>query len=73
MTQRNIRKTQLKTFKRFVKEEADKYYTLDLYSDMTKEEIVFYTNQLLQLILKMLKKADVLITAEPVLAGEQQS
>ena len=50
-----MKKSTIKTFKRFIKEEKEKYYTLDLYQDMTNEEVVYYSNQLLQLTLKMLK------------------
>jgi hypothetical protein len=49
-----MKKSTIKTFKRFIKEEKEKYYTLDLYQDMTNEEVVYYSNQLLQLTLKML-------------------
>ena len=62
-----MKKTTIKTFKRFIKEEKEQYYTLDLYSDMSKEDVVYYSNQLLQLTLKMLKNTDVIVTVEPVL------
>ena len=64
-----MKKSTIKTFKRFIKEE---YYTLDLYQDMTKEEVVYYSNQLLQLTLKMLKNTDVVVTVEPVLDSEEE-
>lgn len=63
---------QIKSFRRFMKEEKEKYYTLDLYQDMTKEEITYYSNQLFQLTLKMLKDSDVVVTVEPVLDGKEE-
>jgi hypothetical protein len=66
-----MKKSTIKTFKRFIKEEKETYYTLDLYKSMSKEEIVFYSNQLLQLTLKMLKNTDVIVTVEPVLDSEE--
>lgn len=67
-----MKKSTIKTFKRFIKEEKEKYYTLDLYQDMTKDEVVFYSNQLLQLTLKMLKNTDVVVTVEPVIDSEEE-
>jgi hypothetical protein len=67
-----MKKSTIKTFKRFIKEEKEKYYTLDLYQDMTKEEVVYYSNQLLQLTLKMLKNTNVVVTVEPVLDSEEE-
>jgi hypothetical protein len=67
-----MKKSTIKTFKRFIKEEKEKYYTLDLYQDMTNEEVVYYSNQLLQLTLKMLKNTDVVVTVEPVLDSEEE-
>lgn len=67
-----MKKSTIKTFKRFIKEEKEKYYTLDLYQDMTKDEVVYYSNQLLQLTLKMLKNTDVVVTVEPVLDSEEE-
>jgi hypothetical protein len=67
-----MKKSTIKTFKRFIKEEKEKYYTLDLYQDMTKEEVVYYSNQLLQLTMKMLKNTDVLVTVEPILDSDEQ-
>ncbi|MBT8567223.1 hypothetical protein G6698_04335 [Polynucleobacter paneuropaeus] len=63
---------QIKSFRRFMKEEKEKYYTLDLFPDMTKEDVVYLFNELLPLTLKMLKKGQVLITVEPVLVGEEE-
>jgi len=63
---------QIKSFRRFMKEEREKYYTLDLVPDMTKEDVVYLFNELLPLTLKMLKEGQVLITVEPVLDSEEQ-
>ena len=63
---------QIKSFRRFMKEEKEKYYTFDLYQDMTKEEVTYYSNQLFQLTLKMLKDSDVVVTVEPVLDGKEE-
>ncbi|BDW12057.1 hypothetical protein PSHI8_21410 [Polynucleobacter sp. SHI8] len=63
--------TKIKTFKRFIKEEKEQWYSLDLYQNMTKEEVTFYVNQLLQLTFKMLKNSDVVLTLEPVLDDEE--
>ena len=62
----------IKKFKRYLKEEHEMYYTLDLLPSMTKEDIVYLFNELLPLTLKMLKEGQVLITVEPVLDGEEE-
>ena len=67
-----MKKSTIKTFKRFIKEEKEKWYSLDLYSDMSKEDVVYYMNELVPLTLKMLKNTDVLISVEPVLDSEEQ-
>ena len=67
-----MKKSTIKSFRRFMKEEKEKWYSLDLYSDMTKEEVVYYMNQLLPLTLKMLKNTDVVISVEPVLDSERE-
>ena len=67
-----MKKTTIKTFKRFIKEENEKWYSLDLYSDMNKEDVIYYMNELIPLTLKMLKNTDVVISVEPVLDSEQQ-
>jgi hypothetical protein len=64
----------IKPFRTFIKEQESKknqdinyYTTLNLYSDMSNEDVVYYMNQLLKEVYKMLKKSDeVLITLEPV-------
>ena len=67
-----MKKSTIKTFKRFIKEEKEKWYSLDLYSDMSKEDVIFYMNELVPLTLKMLKNSDVVISVEPVLDSEEQ-
>ena len=67
-----MKKTTIKTFKRFIKEENEKWYSLDLYSDMNKEDVIHYMNELIPLTLKMLKNTDVVISVEPVLDSEEQ-
>lgn len=67
-----MKKSTIKTFKRFIKEEDEKWYSLDLFSDMTKEDVVFYMNQLLPLTLKMLKNSNVVISVEPVLDSKEE-
>ena len=67
-----MKKTTIKTFKRFIKEENEKWYSLDLFSDMSKEDVVFYMNQLLPLTLKMLKNSNVVISVEPVLDSKEE-
>jgi len=67
-----MKKTTIKTFKRFIKEENEKWYSLDLFSDMTREDVVFYMNQLLPLTLKMLKNSNVVISVEPVLDSKEE-
>ena len=67
-----MKKSTIKTFKRFIKEEKEKLYSLDLYSDMSKEDVIYYMNELVPLTLKMLKNSDVVISVEPVLDSEEQ-
>ena len=67
-----MKKSPIKTFKRFMKEEKEKFYTCDLFPEMTKDDVVYLFNELLPLTLKMLKSGQVLITVEPVLDGEEE-
>ena len=67
-----MKKSSIKTFKRFMKEEKEKFYTCDLFPDMERENVVYLFNELLPLTLKMLKNGQVLITVEPVLDGEEE-
>ena len=62
----------IKSFNRFMKEEKEKFYTCDLYPNMTREDVIYLFNELLPLTLKMLKNGPVLITVEPVLDGEEE-
>ena len=63
---------QIKTFKRFIKEETEKLYSLDLYSDMTKEEVVYLMNQLFPLMYKMLKNTDITVSVVPMIDSEEE-
>ena len=65
-------KKSIKTFKRFMKEQKDTYYTCDLFPDMTKDDVIICFNELLPLTLKMIKQSQVLITVEPVVDREEQ-
>ena len=67
-----MKKTTIKTFKRFIKEDREKWYSLDLYSDMSKEDVIYYMNELLPLTMKMLKNSDVKISVEPILDSDEQ-
>jgi predicted hydrolase (HD superfamily) len=66
-----MKKTTIKTFKRFIKEDREKWYSLDLYSDMSKEDVIYYMNELLPLTMKMLKNSDVKISVEPILDSNE--
>ena len=55
-----------------MKEEREKYYTVDLQPNMGKEDVIYLFNELLPLTLKMLKNGQVLITVEPKLDGEEE-
>lgn len=66
------KKPQIKTFKRYLREERETYYTLDLIPTMNKEDIAYLFNELLPLALKMLKEGKVLITIEPIFEGEEK-
>jgi hypothetical protein len=65
------KKTKIKTFKRFIKEEQEKWYSLDLYSDMTKEEVIYLMNQLFPLMYKMLKNTNVTVSVVPMIDSEE--
>ncbi len=62
----------IKTFKRYLKEDREKYYTLKLVPDMSKQDVDYLFNELQLLTLKMLKNTEVLITVEPILDSEEQ-
>jgi hypothetical protein len=55
-----------------MKEEREKYYTVDLQPNMSKEDVIYIFNELLPLTLKMLKNGPILITVEPKLDGEEE-
>lgn len=57
----------LKTFKRYLKEQSEIFYTLDFDSDMTKSEVNYLVLQTVPLVMKMLKNGDVRFVIEPLL------
>ena len=65
-------KTSIKTFKRYLKEERNKWYSLDLTSDMTKDDVIVRMNELLPYTFKLLKQGDVVIKVEPVPEMEEE-
>lgn len=65
-------KSSIKTFKRYLKEERNKWYSLDLTSDMTKDDVIVRMNELLPYTFKLLKQGDVVIKVEPVPEMEEQ-
>jgi hypothetical protein len=65
-------KTTIKTFKRYLKEERNKWYSLDLTSDMTKDDVIVRMNELLPYTFKLLKQGDVVIKVEPVPEMEEE-
>ena len=65
-------KTSIKTFKRYLKEERNKWYSLDLTSDMTKDDVILRMNELLPYTFKLLKQGDVVIKVEPVPEMEEE-
>jgi hypothetical protein len=65
-------KSSIKTFKRYLKEERNKWYSLDLTSDMTKDDVIVRMNELLPYTFKLLKQGDVVIKVEPVPEMEEE-
>jgi hypothetical protein len=57
----------LKTFRRYMKEETETYYTLDFESGMTKADVNYLVLQTVPLVMKMLKNGDARYVIEPVL------
>jgi hypothetical protein len=57
----------LKTFRRYMKEETETYYTLDFGSGMTKADVNYLVLQTVPLVMKMLKNGDARFVIEPVL------
>lgn len=64
---RGINMQALKTFRRFMKEDSETYYTLDFDSGMTKADVNFLVLQTVPLLMKMLKNGDARFVIEPVL------
>lgn len=65
-------KSTIKTFKRYLKEERNKWYSLDLTSNMTKDDVIVRMNELLPYTFKLLKQGDVVIKVEPVPEMEEE-
>jgi len=57
----------LKTFKRYLKEQSETFYTLDFDTNMTKSDINYLVLQTVPLVMKMLKNGDVRFVIEPLL------
>ena len=62
----------IKSFKKYLHEENEKYYTVDFSTDMTDEDVVYGLNLLVPLTIKMLKNSDVVVTVSPVVKGEEE-
>ena len=69
---KNTKKLQIKTFKRFMKEEKETWYSLDLFSDMSKDEVIVRMNELIPYIFKMLKNSNATIQVLPILDSEEE-
>ncbi|MDH6155239.1 hypothetical protein M2124_001522 [Polynucleobacter sphagniphilus] len=69
---KNTKKLQIKTFKRFMKEEKETWYSLDLFSDMSKDEVIVRINELIPYIFKMLKNSNATIQVLPILDSEEE-
>ena len=61
----------IKSFKRYLKENQDRYYTMDLSSDMTVDDVQVSMGKLLPLVMRMLKTDSVHITIEPSIESEE--
>jgi hypothetical protein len=62
----------IKTFLRYLKEEQEKYYTLELDKKTSYDEFNFLINSLLPIIRKMNRDNGVLITVEPILESNEE-
>jgi hypothetical protein len=69
---KNTKKLQIKTFKRFMKEEKETWYSLDLFSDMSKDEVIVRINELIPYIFKMLKNSNATIQVLPILDSKEE-
>lgn len=63
--------TYIKSFKRYLKENQDRYYTMELSSAMTVDDVQVSMGKLLPLVMRMLKTDSVHITIEPIVDGEE--
>ncbi len=57
----------LKTFKRYLKEQRETFYTLDFDTGMTKSDVNYLVLQTVPLVMKLLKNGDVRFVIEPLL------
>ena len=57
----------LKTFKRYLKEQSETFYTLDFDTKMTKSDVNYLVLQTVPLVMKLLKNGDVRFVIEPLL------
>jgi hypothetical protein len=57
----------IKTFKRYLKEQSETFYTLDFDTKMTKSDVNYLVLQTVPLLVKMLKNGNVRCVIEPVL------
>lgn len=57
----------LKTFKRYLKEQSETFYTLDFDTGMTKSDVNYLVLQTVPLVMKMLKNGDARFVIEPLL------
>ena len=68
---KTTQKSTIKTFKRFVTESNDKWFSLDLTSDMTKEQVALSIAELTPYAIKILRESDAVIKLEPVFADDE--
>lgn len=57
---------QMKRFKKFITEENETLYTLELEKNMNREEVLFFMNSLLKLIYKQLKDNNLMIYVDTI-------
>jgi hypothetical protein len=68
---KTTQKSNIKTFKRFVTESNDKWYSLDLTTDMTKEQVAISIAELTPYAIKILRESDAVIKLEPVFSDDE--